>query len=190
MNINKKNISNLLFVILLLLFFIPNTRGLMQIFLTRIFAFSPSEVAIEKREQIQSYEWKLHGVNVASKNFNTAKGKVVLLNYWATWCPPCIAEMPSLQKLYNDYKDKVEFIFLTTDDDPELNKFMDDKDYYYPIYRSLSEHPKPFVSKSIPATYLIDKNGNIVIHKVGAANWNSSSVRETIDELLSNKTSF
>ncbi len=184
MKFNKKNISNLAFAILLLLFFIPNTRGMMQIFLTRIFSFSPGMVDVEERAQVSSYDWKLHGVNTESMNFNVGKEKVVLLNYWATWCPPCIAEMPSLQKLYNDYKDKVVFVFLTTDDDPELKKFMSDKSYYYPIYRSLSEHPKPFISKTIPATYLIDKKGTIVIDKVGAANWNSDSVRETIDQLL------
>ncbi|WP_405205765.1 TlpA family protein disulfide reductase [Aquimarina sp. LLG6339-5] len=185
MKFNKKNISNLIFVIILLLFFIPNTRGMMQIFLTRIFSFSPSLVDIEERTQVASYDWKLHGVNTESMNFNIAEGKVVLLNYWATWCPPCIAEMPSLQKLYNDYQDKVVFVFLTEDDDPELNKFMSDKSYNYPIYRSLSkQHPKPFVHKPIPGTYLIDKKGNIVIHKVGAADWNTEKVRATIDQLI------
>ncbi|MDY8137748.1 TlpA disulfide reductase family protein [Aquimarina sp. 2201CG5-10] len=157
---------------------------MMQILLTRIFSFSPGIVNVDERTQVASYNWKLHGVNTESINFNTAKDKVVLINYWATWCPPCIAEMPSFQKLYDDYKDKVVFLFVTTDDDPELNKFMSDKDYNYPIYRSLSEHPKPFISKSIPATYLIDKKGNIIIDKVGAANWNSDKVRETIDQLL------
>lgn len=184
MKFNKKNISNVIFVIILVLFFIPNTRGMMQIFLTRIFSFSPGIVKVEERAQVASYDWKLHGVNTESTNFNIAKNKVVLINYWATWCPPCIAEMPSLQKLYNDYKDKVVFLFVTTDNDPELNKFMKNKKYNYPIYRSLSEHPKPFVSKTIPATYLLDKKGNIIIDKVGAADWNSTKVRETIDNLL------
>ncbi|WP_343913542.1 TlpA disulfide reductase family protein [Aquimarina litoralis] len=158
---------------------------MMQIFLTRIFSFSPSIVAVEDRTQVASFDWKLHGVNTESMNFNSAEGKVILLNYWATWCPPCIAEMPSLQELYNDYKDKVVFVFLTEDDDPELNKFMSDKSYNYPIYRSLSAHPKPFEHKPIPGTYLIDKKGNIVIHKVGAADWNTEKVRATIDKILS-----
>jgi len=184
MKFDKKKISNLIFVVILLLFFIPNTRGMMQIVLTRIFSFSPSVVEVDERHPIDGYNWKLHGVNTDSFDFNNAQGKVVLVNFWATWCPPCIAEMPSLQKLYTDYKDKVVFLFVTTDDDKKLNKFMTAKEYDFPVYRSLSNYPKPFVSKSIPATYLIDKKGTIVIHKTGAANWNSSTVRKMLDDLI------
>ncbi len=186
MKFNKKNIYNLLFATILVLFFIPNTRGMMQIFLTRIFTVSPDIVAVEERESLASYNWRLHGVNTESTNFETTKGKVVLLNYWVTWMAPSIAEMPSLQKLYKDYKDKVEFIFLTTDDDPEIQEYMEAKKYEYPIYRSLSEHPKPLVldGKSFPTTYLISKKGDIVIDKVGPAYWSSDQVRTTIDLLL------
>ncbi len=185
MKFNRKKISNLAFVLLLVLFFIPNTRGMMQIFLTRTFSFSPGLVAAEKRIQVATYDWKLHGVNTASINFDVAKDKVILINYWATWCPPCIAEMPSLQDLYDDYKDKVVFLFVTNETDEDISKFMNAKHYDYPVYRSLSTHPKPFVNSPIPQTYLISKKGNIIIEKTGAADWNSNKVRETIDKLLS-----
>ncbi len=184
MKLNKKNISNSVFVIILILFFIPNTRGMMQIFLTRIFSFSPSVVNVEERKQVASYNWKLHGVNTESLDFNSAENKVVLVNYWATWCPPCIAEMPSLQSLYDDYKEKVVFLFVTNEVDEDISKFMTAKKYNYPVYRSLSEYPQPFVSKTIPATYLLDKKGNIIVDKTGAANWNSDKIRETINALL------
>ncbi len=184
MKFNKKNISNLIFVILLVLFFIPNTRGMMQIYLTRIFSFSPGVVEVDERKNVVSYDWKLHGVNTESINFDTTKGKVVLLNFWATWKAASIAEIYSLQKLYNDYKEKVVFVFLTEDDDPEIKEYMSAKKYYYPIYRSLSTYPEPFVMKPRPATYVLDKNGNIVIYKRGPANWNSDQVRETLNKLL------
>ncbi|WP_025741492.1 TlpA family protein disulfide reductase [Aquimarina pacifica] len=187
MKFNKKNITNLIFATILVLFFIPNTRGMMQIYLTRIFTVSPDIMALKERKSLESYDWKLHGVNTESMNFNTTKGKVVVLNYWVTWKASSIAETPSLQKLYNDYKDKVEFVFLTTDDDPEIEKYMKGKKYNYPIYRSLSEHPSLFAldGKSFPTTYLINKNGEIVIDKVGPAYWNSDKVREILDALVS-----
>ncbi len=184
MKLDRKKISNLVFVVILVLFFIPNTRGMMQIFLTRIFAFSPGIVEVDERIKVTSYDWKLHGVNTASINFDVAEGKVVLINYWATWCPPCIAEMPSLQKLYNDYQEKVVFLFVTNEVDDDISKFMSAKHFNYPVYRSLSPNPKPFVNNPIPQTYLIDKKGNIVIDKTNAADWNTAKVRETIDKLL------
>ncbi|WP_459212280.1 TlpA family protein disulfide reductase [Aquimarina rhabdastrellae] len=184
MKLDKNKISNIVFAIFIVLFLIPNTRGLMQIFLTRIFSFSPSVVAVEDRTKIEGYHWKLHGVNTPSINFKETEGKVILINYWATWCPPCIAEMPSLQKVYNDYKDEVVFLFVTTDDDPELNKFMNDKKYDFPIYRALTSAPKPLNGKSLPTTYVIDKEGTIIVDKIGAADWNSSSTRELLDKLI------
>ncbi|GAA4107109.1 hypothetical protein GCM10022393_02100 [Aquimarina addita] len=184
MKFNRKNISNLIFVSILVLFFIPNTRGMMQIVLTRIFSFSPGLVDEEERTTIDTYDWKLHGVNTTSINFDTAKGKVVLVNFWATWCPPCIAEMPSLQNLYNEYKDRIVFVFLTDVDDQELNKFMNDKDYYFPVYRSLSEVPKSFVTSPIPSTYVIDKSGTIIIDKRNAADWDTNKVKAILDQLL------
>lgn len=184
MKLNRKKISNLIFAVVLILFFIPNTRGMMQIFLTRIFSFSPGVVEVSERVKVDSYDWKLQGINTESMNFNAAKDKVVLLNYWATWCPPCIAEMPSLQELYNDYKDKVVFLFVTNEVDEDVSKFMDAKQYNYPVYRAVSEHPKSFENKSIPATYVLNKQGEIVVYKVGAADWNTRKVRETLDGLL------
>ena len=79
MKFNKKNIINLFFVILLLLFFIPNTRGIMQIFLTRTFSMSPSVIDIEERKQLSSYDWELYGINTESINVSSVKGKVVLI---------------------------------------------------------------------------------------------------------------
>lgn len=184
MKLNKKNISNLIFVILLLLFFIPNTRGMMQIFLTRIFSFSPSIENASEQKKIATYDWKLHGVNTESMNLSEAKGKVVLINFWATWCPPCIAEMPSLQDLYTDYKDKAVFLFVTNEVDEDIYKFMNAKKFDYPVYRSLSNDPSPFVKSPIPQTYLLDKEGKIIIDETGAADWNTSKVRETMDKLI------
>lgn len=186
MKLDRKKISNLIFMVILILFFIPNTRGMMQIFLTRIFSFSPSLVDVEDRAQVSSYDWKLHGVNTSGFNFENAKGKVVVLNYWATWCPPCIAEMPSLQNLYDLYKEKeVVFLFVTNEVDEDIFKFMNAKKFTYPVYRSLGNDPKPFERDPIPGTYVLDKKGNVVIHKVGAADWDTSSVQETINSLLS-----
>ncbi|MAQ76763.1 MAG: hypothetical protein CL613_10600 [Aquimarina sp.] len=183
--LSKKNIFNLLFVGVLILFFIPSTRGMMQIYLTRIFSFSPEIIEKEERTKVSDYNWKLHGVNTESLNFEDLKGKVIILNFWNSWELSSIAEMPSMHKLYQHFKDdsNIAFVFLTEDDDPEINKYLSDKSYNYPIYRSLSTYPEPFVMKPIPGTYVIDKSGNIVIYQRGVADWDTSKVKEVISHL-------
>lgn len=157
---------------------------MMQIILTRIFSFSPGVVEVEEQKKISDYQWELQGINTDSYNLAEAKGKVVLVNYWATWCPPCIAEMPSLQKLYDDYQDKMIFLFVSNEIHEDIDKFMRAKKYTYPVYRSQSDDPNPFIKSPIPQTYVLDKQGTIVMDKSGAADWNTSKVRETLDRLI------
>ena len=82
------------------------------------------------------------GYTATDLNFNDTKGEVVLLNFWATWCPPCIAELPSMQKLYNDYKDKVRFVFVTNEDKATIEAFLAEKGYDLPIYTSVTAIPE------------------------------------------------
>jgi thiol-disulfide isomerase/thioredoxin len=178
---NKKSISNILFVLAIGLLLYPNTRewGMRQL------AFAPSIETVEHTEIIDSYNWELKGLNKPSDNFNEFEGKVIFINFWATWCPPCRAEMPMIQELYNDYKNKVAFVFVTNEDWNTVSVYFEKNGYDLPVYNSLSKPPQKLTkTNSIPASYLIDKKGNILISKVGAADWNSNKVRSLLDELL------
>lgn len=180
MQINRKMISNILFVVALGLIIYPKSRA----WIMRQLAFSPSIENVENREILTNYNWQLKGLNTTDFDFNTAKNKVVIVNFWATWCPPCVAEMPSLQNLYNDYNDQVVFVFVTSEGTEKVMPFMEKHNYNLPIYNMISREPELLTTRSIPATYLINKEGEIVINKTGAANWNSSKVRSQLDELI------
>lgn len=180
MQINRKMISNILFVVALGLIIYPKSRA----WIMRQLTFSPSIENVENRSKLTNYNWQLKGLNTTDFDFNTAKNKVVIVNFWATWCPPCVAEMPSLQDLYNDYKDQVVFVFVTSEGTEKVMPFMEKNDYNLPIYNMISKEPELLTTRSIPATYLINKEGEIVINKTGAANWNSTKVRNQLDELL------
>lgn len=165
----------------MLLLLYPPTRewGMRQI------AFAPSIKSIDTTQMISSYHWELEGFNTENINFSEFKDKVIFVNFWATWCPPCRAELPMIQKLYNEYKEKVTFVFVTNENWNTVNKFFIEKGYDLPVYNSLSTPPQKFTeTNSIPASYLIDKNGVILISEVGAANWNSAKVHKLIDELI------
>lgn len=180
----KKNWSNILLLVFIALLFIPQTRKPIQVGLNRLIAFSPSTISEEDRTQLADYNWELRELGERPVNFRQSMGKVTLINFWATWCPPCIAEMPSFQNLYNTYGDRVDFYFVSTEEEEKLKVFLEKKDYWLPVYQPLSMPPEKLQSASLPTTYLLSKSGKIVVDKTGAANWNDSGFRNTLDQLL------
>lgn len=164
---------------------IPQTRQPIQVFLNKGLAMiSPSVIKESKRNKIQDYNWRLIDLQGQTIDFNQSRNKVILINFWATWCPPCIAEMPGLNKLYEEYKDQVDFYFVSNEKEDILKSFLQKKGYNFNVQIPRTEYPEVFDVSSIPRTFLIDKSGAIVMDKAGAANWNSKEVRDTIDELL------
>ncbi|MEZ4796381.1 MAG: TlpA disulfide reductase family protein [Flavobacteriaceae bacterium] len=185
MKFRKPKTSDIIFLVIITLLIIPQTRQPIQIALHSIITkFNPSVIDKEDREKVSYSNWKLKDLNGNELNFADAKGKVVFLNFWATWCPPCIAEFQSIQDLYDDYKEKVVFL-LVSDESPEIiKKFLDKKGYDIQIFNPLTSYTEDFKIRSIPRTYIIDKEGYIVVDKKGAANWNSEKIRVQIEELL------
>jgi thiol-disulfide isomerase/thioredoxin len=99
-------------------------------------------------------------------------GKVVLVNFWATWCNPCRAEIPALSKVYDKYKSKgVVFLGVLTDtpDSQQLLNFQSDHDMSYPVVRAnrqlLASFDEP---SSLPTTYVFSRGGKQVFTRVGA----------------------
>ena len=185
MTITKKQRNNIIFIVFIAILIIPQTRRPIQILLHKGLAlFSPSIVDEKERSSIVDYNWKLIDENGATYDFREAKGKVVLVNFWATWCPPCVAEMPSLEKLYAQYKDDIVFLLVTNENHDVVTKFKNKHDYDFLFYSAITKNPDIFDVSSIPRTYVIDKYGKIAIDKSGAANWNSDLVKELLEGLL------
>ena len=145
--------------------------------------FSPS-VESGKKEIVVDYNWTLLNEEGEEFNFETAQDKVVFVNLWATWCPPCIAELPSMEKLYKDYGDRVAFLFVSNEQQAKVTKFLDGRDMTIPHFKPVTNNPELLSSNSIPATYILGKDGRIHVSKKGAANWNSDTIRDLLDSLL------
>ena len=132
----------------------------------------------------ETLDWTFYDLEENKHNLNGFKGKVIFLNFWATWCGPCVKEMDSIQKLYNRFKDdeEVEFILLSIEDKPTIDEFFKDKDYDFPVYRYEKKVPEQIKEKYIPNTYIINSEGKIVLHHRGMADWDSGKVRKLIED--------
>lgn len=181
----KKHWSNILFVIFLGLILYPKTGGPIKIFVNRLIAFAPSEKKESNRETLQSWDWWLLNEEGQRVNLSDHKGQVVIINQWATWCPPCVAEMPSFDEVYQEYGDKVVFLFVSNEGIPKTSEFLQRRSMTLPIYQAYSNPPEQLRSQSIPATFVLDRKGRIAVKKIGAADWNASKFRKLLDELYS-----
>ncbi|WP_411767958.1 TlpA family protein disulfide reductase [Winogradskyella sp. A3E31] len=186
MKLTKSRISSFIFLVVIVILVIPQTRTPIQIVFHKLISKVRTVEADmpDDRMALTNYDWQLIDASGNLYDFNEAKEKVVLINFWATWCPPCIVEMPSMQKLYDTYQDKIVFLFVTNDDFDLVKKFNQKNDYTFKVYRPKTDSSHLFDVKSIPRTFVIDKSGKVAIDKSGAVDWYSESVKEQLDELL------
>ncbi|WP_179339424.1 TlpA family protein disulfide reductase [Winogradskyella ludwigii] len=184
---NKAKFYNIMAIVAIALFIIPQTRTPIQVLLHKGLSYINGSSLIDKEDQenVANVSWELLSETNEHFDLKDTKGKVVLINFWATWCPPCIAEMPSLQELYNDYNDKVIFLFVTNEDFETVNTFKLKKAFNFDVYQPISAPPEVLTTRSIPKTFIIDKRGAIVVEESGAVNWNSETVRNQLDDLIS-----
>ncbi len=107
------------------------------------------------------------------------KGKPVFMNQWATWCAPCIAEMPGIHKLYKRTGSDVHFLMVSRDRDfQKALDFKAQKGYEFPIYRVAGTMPDIFKSRTIPVTYLIGSGGNRMFRYEGMRDYDTEAFQD------------
>lgn len=177
---------DVVFIVLLVLLIIPGTRTTVGAFFIRMTSFPPS--TIEKNEQLalskSADDWTLFDLQGKQVTFSELNQKPVFVNIWATWCPPCVAEIPGIEEIYNEYKNEVSFMLVTNEEVETVKRFLKKNDFEkLPVYFAANT-PLEFSSRSIPATFIISKAGKIAVNKKGAARWNTSTTRNLLNELI------
>ena len=183
----KKKIkwSDILFGVFIVLLVIPATRKPIQVGVNKLklLVWSPS-IDKETDTNIPAFDYILKDVSGTKSVKIVGNGQITFLSFWATWCPPCIAELPSIEALYKDYKGKVNFILVTNENPDVVKQFLEKRNSDLPVFFPVSNVPEQLQSSSLPTNYLIDANGNVLISEKGAADWNSKKVRDLLDELI------
>ena len=115
------------------------------------------------------------------------KGKNLFINYWATWCNPCLAEMPYMAELYENYRvqDDLIFLYLSREKLDTIKNYIpkDESLKNLPIYKIVTDD-EFFATSGIPTTFIVNSKGEVVVKDVGSAFWNDESVFKFLDQLI------
>lgn len=180
--------GDIIFWLLLILLIIPGPRKVISTSVNRVFLNVKNPGMDKENNQLElsdrDYTWTLASGKEEMLNFKDLKGKVVFLNFWATWCPPCVAELPEIQRAYEKHGDQVVFLLVTDQERGVVEAFLDKHAYQLPVFYLRSGLPEVFNHRSIPTTYIISKDGRIVSRKTGAANWDSKATDKMFESLL------
>ena len=137
---------------------------------------------------MQAPDFTLRNLNGNLERLSEFKDKVIILNFWATWCAPCLEEMPAFEKLYRRYRSQgltVIAVSLDKGDTSKVAKFVDEHSLTFPVLLDLDGiAERIYPSFTIPFTYVIDKKGRIAARVDGAKNWSSNETFAALDILI------
>ena len=135
-------------------------------------------------------DWSIRSLSGEEVTLADFRGSVTLVNLWATWCGPCIAEMPTLQALYDSMAGKDVALVLVSDENEEtVRTFVEERSYTFPVYLRQDSLPELLKAPRLPTTFVFDPTGALVYKHEGAANWNHQRVHRFL-RMLTTETSL
>ena len=175
------------FGILMLITFSPDAKAwlLQQLVSIGWFKAEIKKEGIEKFPLAATFNFtNTNGITASTADLS---GKVIFVNFWASWCPPCRAEMPSIVALYRKLKNDNRYVFLFMNEDDDKTKatqFLEKNQYNIPLYNRAGNVPTEIFNGSLPTTIVINKEGKIVLKHEGMAGYNTDGFIKQLKELL------
>jgi thiol-disulfide isomerase/thioredoxin len=185
----SNGITGLLVLLIILMIVFPGVKagfimGLMKMGLFR--PSIPSLVQTDKESPRPAPDILFYNENDTVISLSSLKGKIVFINFWAPWCPPCLAEMPGINNLYQKIDSSNHIVFIMVDADADLSKsklYMSGHQYNLPLYKTGVPLPASIFDGSLPTTLVIDKKGYIVFRETGAANYDIKKFNDFLKQL-------
>jgi thiol-disulfide isomerase/thioredoxin len=145
------------------------------------------------QKPVAPIEFELPDLAGKKVKLSSLKGKVVFLNFWATWCGPCRSEMPSMQRMYEELKGEgLEILAVDLQEEKgQVQSFAKELALNFPILLdSTGAVGAQYSARAIPTTYLFDRKGFIFARAVGARQWDTPEMLETLRRVLREGVSF
>lgn len=123
------------------------------------------------------YDWTIQRLDGAAIELDAFRGKVLFINLWASWCTPCIREMETIEGLRERLADTdVEFLIVAAEGERPVRRFRRRYSYELPIYLEVDRMPAAFGVRGLPTSWVVDRDGRIVLLRHGEAVWDTDEV--------------
>jgi thiol-disulfide isomerase/thioredoxin len=144
-------------------------------------ACSPPKEKPESAIALENIE--LSGLSGEKINLTDYEGKAIFINFWATWCRPCIQEMPSIASLQNNLAGKnIEFLFASDEEVEKILKFKESRSMNLNFVRV--ENPEALGIEALPTTFIFNEKGELVFSEVGFRKWDDPATMEMVTKLI------
>lgn len=181
---SKPWVKNTTFFGILAILFLTDVGKWIQVEVTRWRLDAPEYItASAQTNSIYRYDVQLidaDGERVSLSSFN---GKPVFLNLWASWCVPCLAEFEGLEELRSAMPE-FTFVTMNIEAQPAFERYLEKTSVDLPFYRAATPLPGELTPDAIPASYVLDEEGNVIYSFTGAADWSNPKVVEQLRKLL------
>jgi thiol-disulfide isomerase/thioredoxin len=128
--------------------------------------------------------WSVTGLDGKEVTAGELRGKVLFINRWATWCPPCMAEMPSIEALYKSLLGaNVAFVIVSTEKPDKVQQAVSKNHWTMPIYLASGRFPPVLETDGLPTTFIADRKGRVVYRTIGGKEWDTDDTREFLQKI-------
>lgn len=129
-------------------------------------------------------DWSVQTLDGRDVAMGSHSGRVLFVNFWATWCMPCLLEAPQIQRLYDELGDEVTFACISEEAPEKVKAYVEENKYSFPIYSLKGGRPLGFEGDVLPDTFIIDRSGRIAYRHTGPADWGHEKSKEFLRALL------
>ncbi len=144
----------------------------------------PVRDSLEKAD----FSWSIMSLNGERRTLESFRGRVIVINSWATWCEPCVAELKSLTSLREAIPDSgLVFALVAAQQRAPVASFVRRRALPLPVYLEMSAAPAVYRFEAVPTTWIIDRDGRIVLRRRGAMRWDTPEIRALLLGLLRNR---